>query len=184
MNIIDRHAPLKKKIVKGKFTPWMTRAIVDSLKIRNKSHEKALLTRNIEDWKVYRRERNETNRKINQGIRVYCKEKFQKSTENTSLWNTVDEITHFRVKVRNPICVLKDTNNSLISDENQISDILANEFIVHKENESTEDNLVEQINNYEVTYDYYNSDSCDRTPPNIHSTNVMDCIKSMKNKNS
>jgi hypothetical protein len=182
MNIIDQHAPLKKKLVKGKFTPWMTREIVDSMKIRNKSHKKALLPRNVADWKIYRRERNETNRKINQGKRVYFKEKFQKSTESTSLWNTVDELTHFRVKVRNPICVLNDTNNSLISDENLICDILANEFIVHKENEITEENLIEQINNYEVTFDYSNSDPCDKNPPNIYSSDVMDSIKSMKNK--
>jgi uncharacterized protein YjiS (DUF1127 family) len=182
MNIIDQHAPLKKKLVKGKFTPWMIREIVDSMKTRNKSLKKALLSRNIEDWRVYRRERNETNRKVNQGKRVYFKEKFQKSTESTSLWNTVDELTNFRVKVRNPICVLNDMNNGLISDESLICDILANEFIVHKENEIPEESLVEQINNYEVTYDYSNSDPCDKTPPNIYPTDVMDSIKSMKNK--
>jgi hypothetical protein len=67
MNIIDKHAPLKKKLVKGKFTPWMTREIVDFMKPRNKSHKKALLTRNEEDWKVYRTQRNDTTRQINQG---------------------------------------------------------------------------------------------------------------------
>jgi hypothetical protein len=183
MNIIDKQAPLKKKLVKGKFTPWMTREIVDSMKIRNKSHKKALLTRKIEDWSVYRRERNKTTRKINQGKKVYFKEKFQKSTESTSLWNTVDELTNFRVKVRNPICVHEDTNNSLISDESLIGNILANEFIVHKENEITDVNLVEQINDYEATYDYSNSDQCDKTPI-IYPTDVLDSIKSMKNKYS
>jgi hypothetical protein len=83
MNIIDKYAPLKKKLVKG--TPWMTREIVDSMKIRNKSHKKALLSRNKEDWLIYRRERNETTRKTNQGKRTYFKDKFQKSTESTSL---------------------------------------------------------------------------------------------------
>jgi hypothetical protein len=82
------------------------------------------------------------------------KDKFQKSTETTSLWNTVDELTQFRVKVRNQICVLKDNNNCPISDESLISDILADEFIVHKEYEVTEENGTEQINNYEATYEY------------------------------
>jgi hypothetical protein len=179
MNITDKHAP--QKLVKGKFTPWMTREIVDSMKIRNKSHKKAISTRNKEDWLIYRREGNETTRKINQGKRAYFKDKFQKSTESTSLWNTVDELTQFRVKVRNPICVLKDNNNSLISDESLICDILAEEFIVHKENEINEENLAEQINNYEATYDYSNSNLCDKTP-SIHPADAMDSIKSMKNK--
>jgi hypothetical protein len=83
--------------------------------------------------------------------------------------------------VRNPICVLEDTNNSSISDESIICNILAIEFIVHKENEITDDNLVEQINNYEVTYDYSNSDSCDKTPI-IYPTDLSNSIQSMKNK--
>jgi hypothetical protein len=32
--VIDRYAPLKKKIVKGKFTPLMTPGIADSMKNR------------------------------------------------------------------------------------------------------------------------------------------------------
>jgi hypothetical protein len=43
VNIIGKHAPPKKKLVKGKFAPWMTRGIVDSMKIRNKSHKKPSL---------------------------------------------------------------------------------------------------------------------------------------------
>jgi ribosomal protein L29 len=83
MNILNKYAPLKKKIVKGKLNPWMTSDIVHLMKQRNKAHRRALSTKSPEDWKMYRVARNECNRKLNQGKKSYFQDKFQKATESS-----------------------------------------------------------------------------------------------------
>jgi hypothetical protein len=79
MNMLNKHAPLKKKIVEGKLTPWMTSDIVHLMKQRNKAHRRALSTKSHKDWRIYRVARNECNRKLNQGKKLYFQDKFQTS---------------------------------------------------------------------------------------------------------
>jgi hypothetical protein len=49
MNMLDKYAPLKKKIVKGKLSPWMTSDIALHIKQRNIAHRRALNTKSPED---------------------------------------------------------------------------------------------------------------------------------------
>jgi hypothetical protein len=182
MNMLKKYAPLKKKIVKGKLTPWMTSDIVHLMKQRNKAHRRALSTKSPEDWRKYRVARNECNRKLNQGKKSYFQDKFQKATESSSLWKTVNELTRFRSKVKQPISVLTDTNNSLVYDTSDIYDILAEEFIVKKDNAVSEEFLSDQIKTYSDSYDYFNSEPIDLEPISISQDDVMSNIKTMKNK--
>jgi hypothetical protein len=180
MNMLNKYAPLKKKIVKGKLTPWMTSDIAHLMKQRNKAHRRALSTKSHEDWRMYRVARNECNRKLNQGKKLYFQDKFQKATESSSLWKTVDELTRFRSKVKQPISVLTDANNSLVYETSAIYDLLAEEFIVNKDNAVCEELLSDQIKTYSDSYDYSNSDRIDMEPISISQDDVMSNIKSTK----
>jgi hypothetical protein len=119
---------------------------------------------------------------LTKGRKTTSNKNSKKSAESTTIWNTVNELTQFRVNVKQPINVFADTDNTLIYDVSVTNDILANEFVVNKNNAISQDTLVEQVKLYEETYDYSKSDLNDIAPIVIDSSDVVQSIQKMKNK--
>jgi hypothetical protein len=132
MSLLDKFAPTKKKIIKGRFSPWLTTTVLESMKLRNKAHGIATKSLSEDDWKHYRRLRNDTNRKIGESKKNYFRVKFSEHRDTTNLWNTVDELTKFRSKVRYPVSSLQ-VNGEIITDEEKLVEGFANEFTMQME---------------------------------------------------
>ena len=75
--IINRHAPSKEKIVRGKPSPWLTTSL------RNKVHERDYLlkvarrTGTEKDWSSYKRARNNVTYSIRESKAQYFRNVFQ-----------------------------------------------------------------------------------------------------------
>ena len=61
-NIVDKHAPVKEKLVRGKDCQWMTKEIKQEVKNRDSCLKKARRTNTENDWSSYRQVKNVTNK--------------------------------------------------------------------------------------------------------------------------
>ena len=84
LQILDKHAPLQKKNIKSKSTPWITSNIKNMISTRDKFKRKAMTTKLKTDWENYKRMRNDTSLQIRQAkksiilIKLLVKGRIQK----------------------------------------------------------------------------------------------------------
>lgn len=148
-NSVNQVIPLKKKIVKGRMNPWYTSDLVNLRKIRDKVKRVACKTMAETDWKIYRCERNRYNYALSRSKKLYFQNKFLESVETRSMWNTVNELTSFRVKnseIVNKLCKPKSDETTTNADE--ICSILVNEFVVSNLNTAENPELDVDISEY------------------------------------
>ena len=72
MSAIDKHAPLKKKRVGRKISPWITQDLLYKMRMRD-SLKKASLTSVQKVWNKYKLFRNESNNAIKEAKRNFFK---------------------------------------------------------------------------------------------------------------
>eukprot|EP00794_Sanderia_malayensis_P021363 gene21363-23443_t len=92
-SIIDRHAPLIKKRVKGRRCPWITYEIKSLMNTRDKILRKARNTKEESDWSLYKRLKNSCNNKIKQAKQKYHKDLLIENSRNPNkFWKCIKEI--------------------------------------------------------------------------------------------
>ena len=69
--ILDKHAPLKKKRVKKRESPWITESIIQLIRNRDKQNKRAKESKLADDWKQYRVLRNRVTSQIRVAKREY-----------------------------------------------------------------------------------------------------------------
>ncbi|CAB4033111.1 Hypothetical predicted protein [Paramuricea clavata] len=71
MSVIDKHAPLKKKRIGKRKSPWITSHVVQKIRERDYLKRQFDITRDDEIWLQYKKARNETNNTIRQAKHNY-----------------------------------------------------------------------------------------------------------------
>jgi len=64
MNIVEKHAPLKRRLVKNRPTPWFNKHVQDLIKTRNKARVNFNKSKMPADWNHYKKLRNSVNIEI------------------------------------------------------------------------------------------------------------------------
>ena len=89
-SIVEKHAPMKEKRIRGKDCPWLTNAIRRDMKERDCYLTKARNQNNKEDWALYRRYRNLVTASIRHKKANYNKNLLQEhSNEPKQFWTTI-----------------------------------------------------------------------------------------------
>ena len=71
MSVINKHAPLKKKRLGKKKSPWITPEVISKMRQRDSLKKKFDITKHEHIWSQYKKVRNETNNLIKQSKRSY-----------------------------------------------------------------------------------------------------------------
>ena len=89
-SIVEKHAPMKEKLICGKDCPWLTKAIRRDMKERDYYLTKARNQNNKEDWALYRRYRNRVTASIRHKKANYNKNLLHEhSNEPKKFWTTI-----------------------------------------------------------------------------------------------
>jgi len=72
-NVFNKHAPIVKKRLKGKPTPWLNVNIKADMDRRDKILRKARKTKNEGDWRLYKKLRNYCNNRLKNARKAYYK---------------------------------------------------------------------------------------------------------------
>jgi len=181
LNVLEKHAPTKKRLVKGKYSPWLSSNYVKLAVTRNKLRNAAMLSNDASDWKMYRSSRNEANIMLFKNKKNYFTNKFSESTDTVNLWDTVDRLTNFRVKTRESISAL-EVNGKIVNTQLEINDEFAKVFVVEPKSNISDDMLKLDIDLYTENYDFTNSNCWEQGDIEIDKETMAKVINKMKNK--
>ena len=91
--IMNKHAPIKKRKIRDKRTPWINNGLIIGKRYKNFLKKKAIKTQSVHDWTAFKVARNLYNRKIKQTIQSYYQNQLHNNSGNIkNTWKTVNNI--------------------------------------------------------------------------------------------
>lgn len=127
LSVVDKHAPYKTKRIRNKKSPWMTPDIKKLLIERDKLKHLAVKTNNNEDWRSYKKARNDCNAKIKKIKTNYYQHLFKTISGNSKeTWNSINELMSRKSKSDTISCLKYETKT--ISNPAEISEIFNKHF--------------------------------------------------------
>ena len=91
-SILDEMAPIKKFEVWSKYAPWLSASTKQKISERDLAQEKAARTGETEDWKIYKKLRNNINNTLKKEKKLWHIKKINDCEENSSnIWRNVKD---------------------------------------------------------------------------------------------
>ena len=87
-DVVNDHAPLKTKTVRGKHCPYMHNELRKAINVKGMLHRKHLRRRTRASWEDYRRQRNKVTKMKRQSIQAYFNKHCDKP-QNPNFWNVI-----------------------------------------------------------------------------------------------
>lgn len=118
LGVINKHAPLKKKRIRNKKSPWLNAGIKRSMIERDKLKSTAIRTNFSEDWSNYKKAKNRVNNKIKETKTQYYKEHFRSNSgKPREIWKSINEVMSRNTKNDSNINSIKTNAGSTTSPE-------------------------------------------------------------------
>ena len=118
MQIIDKRAPLKKRRIGEKQTPWITKQLLEHKWQKNYLKKKACKTKDSKDRIIYKEVRNRNNRPIKSIIRCcYTKELQQNKANMKGTRNSLNSLINKQSKSVNVMYVQGDSKKEIKKDD-------------------------------------------------------------------
>ena len=140
LEILNIHAPIKKKLLRANHVPYMTKAIMK----RSELESKYVKNKTSENLKSYKKQRNFCSKLCKKERKKYYERlDLNNVTDNKKFWKTVTPFLSDKVTTFPQITLVE--NDEIISDESKVANSFSNFFenAVHslgiKTNESTND---------------------------------------------
>lgn len=93
MNVVNRHAPLKKYTVKAKSAPWLDVTLKNLMVLRDEAKKTAVLSGSHDDMENYRKLRNEVTKTNRAKKKSHYRQKISESgNDGNKLWKVFNEI--------------------------------------------------------------------------------------------
>ena len=128
LKILDKHAPLKKKILRFDDNLFMTKELRKGIMHRSKLKNKFNKNRTNENWENYRRQRNLCVNTLRKSKRDYFQNLNSKNfSDNRTFWKTIKP--YFTNKGLNSNKLLLKEGNKIISNEKELANIMNNYFV-------------------------------------------------------
>ena len=127
IEVIEKHAPLKKKTLRANNAPYMTKILRKAMMKITELATKYNKTRKLDDYNNFRKHRNYVNRLYKRERKAYFNSLDRKDIQDVrkfwKLWKPVISDNH---KTQNSITLVK--GKEIISDENLVAKEFENEF--------------------------------------------------------
>ena len=92
--VIDKHAPMHKRRVKTKESPWMTKDILTSIRTRDRLKAKAKKTKSTHDWESYKKARNDVTFAVRKAKRDFITKKINSTKDSSKeIWKSLKYLT-------------------------------------------------------------------------------------------
>ena len=123
LSVIDKHAPITQKKVRGKDAPWMNKDIKSKIRERDYLLKQARRTGTELVWSNYKRMRNEVTKLIRSAKANHCRDSFRNHIDNPkSFWNQLKRA--FPMKNKDQSIASLKVDNNVTTDKKEI----ANQF--------------------------------------------------------
>ncbi|XP_019222699.1 uncharacterized protein LOC109204916 [Oreochromis niloticus] len=128
MEIVNKHAPLRKVRIKGRENPWFSQTLADNIHKRNRAWDKARQTDTSTDWSVFKQLRNKCTSLIKKAKSEYF---LSVTTENLNdpqkFWKVIKSFSANKMTQTFPKFVVKDSVS--INDKTEILNCFNEHFL-------------------------------------------------------
>ena len=127
-NVVDKHAPLKKKYVRGNQAPFMNKELSKAFMIRSRLRNCYLKNKTINNQIAYKKQRNYCVGLLKRTKRDYYGNLDEKNNcDNKIFWKTVKPLLSNK-NIQSERIILTEGDN-IVNDDKSVSEILNNFFI-------------------------------------------------------
>lgn len=128
-NIIDKHAPIKIKLVRGNEAPFMNKKLRKAIYTRSRLKNNFNKNRTDENTAKYKKQRNKCVSMRRQAIKEHFNSVMEGGIiQNKKFWSTVKPfLTNKSGKSSNEIMIVHD--DIIVTDENELAEIFNEEYI-------------------------------------------------------
>ena len=128
--ILDKHAPLKSKVLRGHHACFITKELSKGIMTRSRLKNKFNRYRTKENWNAYKIQRNNCVQLRKKAIKSYFEQNTKSGdVSNKLFWKTIRPFLSNKGTHDNHDITLEE-NGNLIKDKENISDIL-NDFYIN-----------------------------------------------------
>ena len=127
-DLLDEHAPLKTRSVKGNKIPYMHSELMKAIYKRNQLKNCYFKHRTPTSWEQYRKYRNKVTKMRKHAIKSYFMKYCSKNTSPKQFWQCFKPFFTDKNSNTTTNIILKD-NNQIISDTKEVCELLNNFFI-------------------------------------------------------
>ena len=128
LQVLEQHAPMKKKVLRANNKPYMTKALRNAIMRRSTLKTKYLKTKTDENLKAFKKQKNFTNRLAKkERVKYFANLDLNKYTDNIKFWYTVKPMFSNSGSGRNKITLIE--NGEVVSDD-KINAESFNEFFI------------------------------------------------------
>ena len=129
MSIINHHAPMKSKRIRGNALPWLDGEIIQLMRQRDRAHKIAKRSGSQNNWDVYKKLRNSVTEQIRSKKSEHFTSTIEENKGNSSvMWKKLKEVLPNKQKI---------VANSLLSQHGEVVDDLADIADIFNEHFST-----------------------------------------------
>ena len=128
LKVLERHAPMKQKVLRANNKPYMTKALRKAIMRRSTLKSKYFKNRTDENFKAFKKQKNFTNRLAKrERVKYFANLDLNKYTDNIKFWNTVKPMFSNTGVGRNKITLAE--NGEVVTDDKVNSENF-NEFFI------------------------------------------------------
>ena len=88
-DVIDRHAPLKRKRRRAEEAPYMNSTYRKAIRLKTKLRSEFFKMKTQTNWELYRKQRNLCTSMRRQAVNTYFLERCERGPKNTDFWHTI-----------------------------------------------------------------------------------------------
>ena len=93
LSCFDKLAPVIKKRIRGKPSPWLTDELKKAMNIRDMLLRKSRKTKSASDISAYKKKRSELNSLLNKSKQAYYRDLLNETSNNLdSFWNVIKKL--------------------------------------------------------------------------------------------
>ena len=126
-DVLDEHAPLKKKTIRKNQVPYMNGNLRREIFYWNNLKNRYFRNRTNMNWHKYKKQRNKVVGPRRSAIRAYFDKKCKSDSQSKHFWDTVKPLMTDKVYSAGNIMLQED--DCIVTDKSHVSEIL-NEYIV------------------------------------------------------
>ena len=128
-DVLERHAPLKKKYLRANNSPFMTKQLRKMIMSRSRCKNTYFKNKTVENWEKYRKLRNECVKLTKKVKREYFENlNINSVNDNKSFWKTIKPFFTDKNKKNGKIILVE--NNDIITDDKKNAEVM-NEYFVN-----------------------------------------------------
>ncbi len=176
MQVINEHAPLKTRTVKGRIVPYMNGELRRAINVKNMLKRKYDKVNNKTNWDKYRLQRNLVTKLRKKSINIYLQNKCNSQSKfgnSKEFWDTVKPLISRKISSKNDsIILMKD--DEIFSHPEVVASVFNDYFINIAKNIGNDDSISDTDNVMTCLIKHANHNSVKNIRKLMHSKELQE----------